>query len=109
MRTHVILVDVPTDVVDARDYIMSELEDGNFLQTGIQMEVTEATSGIVVEVRLDNDVDDKRFNRVIHESVLFPVSGSLVVEECNVEVRQEQTDLDGLLAKLIEEFNDLEE
>lgn len=97
MRTHVILVDVPEEIFGTnavRQYIQDEISNGNFLCTRTVFNVTDKTTSVLIETRVEDDIDDSSFKRIVHESCLLTdKNGCLYVDDINVEESIEHTGL----------------
>lgn len=97
MRTHVILVDVPKEIFGeeaVEHYIQNEISNGNFLWSRTAFDVTDKTTSVLIETRVEDDIDDKSFKKTIHESCLLTDSnGHLYVDDINVEETIEHTGL----------------
>lgn len=95
MRTHVILVDIPEEIFGTkavRRYIQEEINDGNFLWTRIAFDTTDKTTSVLIEARVEDDIDDSSFKKTIHESCLLKdKNGGLYVDDINVEETIEHT------------------
>lgn len=74
------------------NYIREEVGRGNFMDTRIRYGVSDKTTSIVIEARVEDDINDSMFKQTIHESCMLPnEKGNFYVDDINSEESIEHT------------------